>query len=57
MQEEWFHYRYNIPPEKRDHNHIRHNNFAVNEVFSVSFFDSLIAIEKRRIPEPYQTRH
>jgi SAM-dependent methyltransferase len=28
-------------------------NFAVNEIFGVHFYDSVVVIEKRAIPEPY----
>ena len=54
MREDWFHNRYNIPVEQRDDRGIKHNNFAANSISSVCFYDSLIAIEKNKIPEPYQ---
>lgn len=56
MREEWFHHRYSEPLDRRPPGHIRHANFAVNEIFSIGFYDSLIAIEKKTITEPYQTR-
>ena len=52
MREEWFHNRYNQPLESRDNRGPKFNNFAVNEIFSISFYDSIIAIEKRKITEP-----
>ena len=56
MREDWFHNRYGQPLESRDNNGPKFNNFAVNQIFSISFYDSIIAIEKRAITEPYQTR-
>lgn len=56
MQVDWFHHRYNTLREHRSTNHIKFKNFAVNDIFSIAFFDSMIVIEKRCMPEPYQTR-
>lgn len=56
MREDWFHHRYGVSLEHRGGGHIRYNNFAVNDIFSISFFDSIIAIEKRKMTEPFQTR-
>lgn len=56
MREEWFSGRYGVPLEQRGGGHIQYNNFAVNDIFSISFFDSIIAIEKRKMTEPFQTR-
>ena len=44
--------RYGVPPDKRD-GQVKINNFAVNDIFGISFFDSMVVFEKRRIPEPY----
>lgn len=55
MKEEWFHNRWNQPRSQRQ-GQMEFNNFAVTEIWGIGFYDSLIAIEKRNIPEPYQTR-
>ena len=52
--EQLFHNRYNIPPEQRDNMSLPFESFAMNEIFSIAYFDSIIAIEKRAITEPYQ---
>lgn len=56
MREEWFHYRYSQQLHNRLPNHIRYDNFAVNDIYSINFFDSMVVVEKRRRTEPYQTR-
>lgn len=56
MREDWFHNRYSVPLDQRDSNGPKFANFAVNQIYSISFYDSIIAIEKRAITEPYQTR-
>lgn len=55
QREEWFHHRFSQPRDQRS-GQMNFNNFAVHEIWAISFYDSIIAIEKRNIPEPYQTR-
>jgi hypothetical protein len=54
--EQLFHTRYNLPLEQRDTMTLPFESFAVNEIFSIAYFDSVIAIEKRAITEPYHAR-
>lgn len=54
--EHWFHNRYSIPREQRNNNGPQVTDFATREIFSISYYDSIIAIEKRAIGEPFQTR-
>lgn len=56
MNQDWFHHRYSVPRSQRSQPGIFFDNFAVNEIYSIGFYDSIIAIEKRKIPEPFQTR-
>lgn len=56
MREDWFFHRYGKTLDQRSPDHVKFNNFAVNDLFSVSFFDSMIVFEKRKRTEPYQTR-
>lgn len=53
MREEWFVNRYGTPLDKRTGNQINYNNFAVNDIYSISFYDSIIAIEKEKRVEPF----
>lgn len=52
----WFHTRYSQPRDQRDSQLPVVVTSATREIFSISYYDSIIAIEKRRIGEPYQTR-
>jgi hypothetical protein len=56
MNQAWFHGRYSQPREQRSYPGVSFGNFAVNEIYSIAFYDSIIVIEKRNISEPYQTR-
>lgn len=56
MREDWFHSRYGQPLESRPSNYVVFNNFAVNDIFSISFFDSVIVIEKEKRQEPLHLR-
>ena len=47
--------RYSTPPEERE-GAVIINNFAVNEIFGIHFYDSVIVFEKRKISEPYNQR-
>lgn len=51
-----FHDRYSVPPERRSEQGPKIDDFATKEIWAISYYDSIIAIEKRLIPEPYQTR-
>ena len=53
MREDWFLNRYGTDPKNRPDNHIKFSNLAVNDIFSICFFDSIIAIEKEKRTEPY----
>jgi len=44
--------RYQKAREQRDVQQ-RVNNFATNQIFGIHFYDSVVVIEKRDIPEPY----
>lgn len=43
--------RYKQPHENRQ-GAVQLNNFAVHDLFGIHFYDSVVALEKRRIPEP-----
>lgn len=47
--------RYHLPPEERQGN-VQINNFALNEIFGIHFYDSIIVFEKRKMGEPYCQR-
>jgi len=53
-QPKLFHNRYNVDPRDRPDIGLKFdNNMATSEIFAISYYDSIVAIEKRKITEPY----